>query len=306
MPKKTANQQLEDIIGMIRDAYAPNTIRAYRADMEEFIRYCRRERKSALPADPTIVAAFLLSTMHQGIRSATIRRKVASISAIHRLGEYGDPTKHPQVKLAIRKIHRQLGTRYRQAFPITAEILQRLLAVCGDDIRGKRNKALLMLAYDSMRRRSEIVSMRIDDLERDSGNRISLLLRKSKTDQEGTGQWIHLGLKATKAIDGWLKAAQINNGYILRSIDASGSVQRELSAGQVSRIFKGLAKEAGLNSNAIRTISGHSMRVGGAQDLLLNGASLPQIMVKGGWIKVDTVMRYIERVRQKPELGLTM
>jgi site-specific recombinase XerD len=300
MPKKTDNQQLEDIIEMIRDAYAPNTIRAYRADMEEFIRYCRRERKSALPANPTIVAAFLLSTMHQGIRSATIRRKVASISAIHRLGEYGDPTKHPQVKLAIRKIHRQLGTRYRQAYPITESVLQKLLAVCGNDIRGKRNKALLRLAYDSMRRRAEIVSLRTEDIDRDADGRISILLRKSKTDQEGAGQWIHFGRKATLAIDEWLDISGIKSSYIVRGLDASGVVTQELSAGQVGRIFKSLAKKAGLTSEAIRSISGHSMRVGGAQDLLLKGASFPQIMVKGGWVKTDTVLRYVERVRQDP------
>jgi len=39
------------------------------------------------------------------------------------------------------------------------------------------------------------------------------------------------------------------------------------------------------------------MRVGAAQDLLNVGASLPQIMVKGGWAKTDTVMRYVEKTR---------
>ena len=43
--------------------------------------------------------------------------------------------------------------------------------------------------------------------------------------------------------------------------------------------------------------NGHSLRVGGAQDLLAIGASLPQIMVKGGWMKTDTVMRYVERAQ---------
>lgn len=65
----------------------------------------------------------------------------------------------------------------------------------------------------------------------------------------------------------------------------------------VSRIFKSLARSAELNDEVIKGISGHSMRVGAAQDLLMNGASLPQIMVKGGWSKTDTVMRYIDKVR---------
>jgi len=297
MPKRSASQQLNDIIEMIQDAYAPNTVRAYRADMEEFILYCKGVRKSALPANPVTIAEFLMSTTKAGIRSATIRRKVASISAIHRFGEYGDPTKHSQVKLAIRKIHRQLGTRHKQAYPITESVLKQLIAVCDDDLRGLRNKALLMLAYDSMRRRSELVSLRAEDLEINDSGLISILLRKSKTDQEATGQWIHLGLAATKALEIWLKTAQIHDGYILRGISPTDEIQDELSDGQIGRIFKSLAKKAGLCSEAILGVSGHSMRVGGAQDLLIKGASLPQIMVKGGWIKTDTVMRYIERVK---------
>ena len=300
MPKKTAHQQLEDIIDMIRDAYAPNTIRAYQADMVEFIRYCEREQKSALPADHATVSQFLMGTISQGIRSATIRRKVASISAIHRLGEHEDPTKHPHVKLAIRKIHRQLGIRYRQAYPITESVLQKLLAVCGEDIRGKRNKALLMLAYDSMRRRSEIVSLRVEDIDRAADGRISILLRKSKTDQDGSGQWVHLGHEATLAVEDWLQVARVTGGYILRGINAAGRVTEGLSAGQIGRLFKSIASRAGMTSEAIRSVSGHSMRVGGAQDLLLKGATLPQIMVKGGWVKTDTVIRYVERVRQDP------
>lgn len=49
-----------------------------------------------------------------------------------------------------------------------------------------------------------------------------------------------------------------------------------------------------LDPSVIQQISGHSMRVGAAQDLLLSGASLPMIMNRGRWSKTDTVMRYIE------------
>jgi len=65
----------------------------------------------------------------------------------------------------------------------------------------------------------------------------------------------------------------------------------------VPRIYKLLAEKANIDSEVIKQISGHSMRVGAAQDQLTAGASLPQIMVKGGWSKPDTVMRYVERVR---------
>lgn len=148
-----------------------------------------------------------------------------------------------------------------------------------------------------MRRRSEIVSLRVEDIETNASGDISILLRKSKTDQTGTGHWIHLGTEASLALKGWIAAAEINEGFLFRSILPSGIVSSGLCEGQVGRIFKSLAKAAKLNEKIIEHISGHSMRVGSAQDLMIQGASLPQIMVKGGWAKTDTVMRYIERIR---------
>ena len=66
---------------------------------------------------------------------------------------------------------------------------------------------------------------------------------------------------------------------------------------RIGRIYKTLARRAQLIEKIVKSISGHYMRVGGAQDLLALGASLPQIMVKGGWAKTDTVMRYVERTQ---------
>ena len=66
-----------------------------------------------------------------------------------------------------------------------------------------------------------------------------------------------------------------------------------LGAGQIGRVYKGIARKAKLSPQAIEEISGHSMRVGGTQDLLSQAASLPQIKVKGGWVKPDTVIRLL-------------
>ena len=63
---------------------------------------------------------------------------------------------------------------------------------------------------------------------------------------------------------------------------------------QVNRIYKRIARKAGLDEWVIEGISGHSMRVGAAQDLLNSGASMPIIMQRGRWSKTDTVMRYLE------------
>jgi integrase len=197
----------------------------------------------------------------------------------------------------VRKINRQLGNRFDQAYPVTRNMLDKLLAVFSDDLRGLRNKALLLLAYDSMRRRAELVSLRVEDIQMSDEGKCSILLRKSKTDQTSSGNWIHLSHETTIALKVWLQTANINHGFMLRGIHTGNRICPELGASQVSRIFKSLARDADLNEEVIKGISGHSMLVGAAQDLLMNGASLPQIMVKGGWSKTDTVMRYIDKVR---------
>lgn len=293
----TCLEQLRTLLLHIDGAYAPNTLRAYRSDMLEFIAYCEKNGACALPAKPETVAEFLMQTVPQGIKSSTIRRKVSSISAIHRLSSLEDPTKHSEVRIIQRKIYRQLGTRFDQAYPITRALLTRLLAACADDLHGLRDRALLLVAYDSMRRRTELISLRVEDIEWIPNTGASILLRKSKTDQQGCGKWIHLTSESSEALHQWLSAAKINEGLLFRGVRSSGAITESLCESRISRIYKTLARKAGLNETLVQEISGHSIRVGRAQDLLNAGASLPQIMVKGGWAKTDTVMRYVERTR---------
>ncbi len=300
----TSRINLEKLLHHLDGAYAPNTLRAYKADMLELIAYCEKNGVCALPAEPETVAEFLMQTVPQGIKSSTIRRKVSSISAIHRLSSLEDPTKHSEVRIIQRKIYRQLGTRFDQAYPITKALLTRLLAACEDDLHGLRDRALLLVAYDSMRRRSELISLRIEDIEWLPDNGASILLRKSKTDQQGCGKWIHLTNETSHALHQWLAAAKINEGLIFRGVKSSGVITDSLCESRISRIYKTLARKAGLSESVVQRISGHSMRVGGAQDLLSHGATLPQIMTKGGWAKTDTVMRYVDRIRPESNTQL--
>jgi site-specific recombinase XerD len=289
----SAQSRLAALLHHIEDAYAPNTIRAYRADMLEFVAHCEKRQVEALPADPLTVADFLLKCSTSGIKASTIKRKECSISAIHRLSYLTDPTKHPEVRIAMRKINRRLGTRFNQAHPINHDTLQKMLASCRDNLRGKRDRMLLLLAYDTMRRRSELVSLRIEDWALGNAGSSQILLRQSKTDQTAMGTVITLGEASTLAIKDWIETTGLQTGHLLRGVTAAGNLTSGLNSGQVGRIYKKLARECGLPDEVKRRISGHSARVGGAQDLLACGASIAQIMAKVGWTKVDTVMRYV-------------
>jgi site-specific recombinase XerD len=291
---RKAQLKLNDILNTISEAYAPNTIRAYRADFEELIVFCKENKLSALPAKRATVAKFIDKVANTNITSASIRRKLVSIAAIHRWSNFNDPTKSPEVKLAVRKMHRKLGRLCAQSEPINKDRLQIMISATQNDLRGERDRTLLMLAYDTMRRRSELSSLQISDI-RATNNRVSILLRKSKTDQERLGTWLVITEQTFKQIQKWINYAKISNGKILRGVQGNSKITNGLTGAQIARIFKKIAISAGIDQRTVSQISGHSIRIGAAQDLLLTGASLPQIMTKGGWSKVDNVMRYVEK-----------
>jgi len=301
---KSSRDRLQRLLSEIEGAYAPNTIRAFRADFEEFIRFCAKLGAKALPAKPETVAKFIDEVAQRKLTSASIRRKIVSIGSIHRLLELPDPTKTGCVKLATRKMHRKLGRACKQAQPINKEILEKMIYACSsteptENLRALRDRALLILAYDTMARRSELVSLRFEDIEHSSSS-AGIYLGKSKVDQEGKGRWLPISRQTLQEIAAWQRAINADVGFILRGLSGK-TVANSLGSGQVSRILKKLAEKAQLPRAVTRNISGHSLRVGAAQDWTNKGISLPQIMVLGGWEKPDTVIRYIGKSRIRLE-----
>jgi site-specific recombinase XerD len=304
----SSKSKLEFLLALIDGAYAPNTIRAFRADFEEFITFCEACGECALPASAQTVSRFVEVVTKKGLASATIRRKLVSIGSVHRLCEMPDPTKAGCVTLSVRKMHRQLGRANQQAQPINKDILEKMLTACVRDDRrsqllGMRNRVLLLMAYDTMARRSELVSLRFEDVDSDPHSELSscgIYLRRSKVDQEAKGRWLPITQTTLEAIQAWSEAIGDDRGAILRSIRGK-TISKNLGSGQVGRILKSLAKHAHLPAGLAQRISGHSLRVGAAQDWTIRGLSLPQLMVMGGWEKPDTVIRYIGKSRIRIE-----
>jgi site-specific recombinase XerD len=293
----TANQQLKETLIRIDGAYAPSTIRAYKANFERFIDFCTNLGICALPADSAKVANYVGRLTKSSLKSSSIRLAVASISSIHKLNSLNDPTQHPEVKIEMRRMHRTLGCQSKQAYGITAPMLEKILESTENNLRGVRDRALLLLAYDSMCRRSELVSLKFDDIisnDLECLSETKIRLRKSKTDPEQKGRWIFPSQRTIEANQIWIDQAKISDGYLFRGINNAFEITKELNCGQINRIYKRLAIQAGIERDIVKQISGHSMRVGAAQDLLISGASIAFIMNKGRWSKIDTVMRYLE------------
>jgi site-specific recombinase XerD len=294
--------RLQKTIERIEGAYADATIRAYRSNFMKFIDFCESIGASALPALPQTIADYIENLIRCSCRSATIRQSIASIATIHTLNNYENATIHSEVRLALKRMHRSLGRFSRQAHGINKELLDEMLAATDDSLRGLRDRALLMVAYDTMCRRGELIRFKVEDIDTqiiDRRNNLQstvIFIEQSKTDQEANGQWLRLSKETSEKLNTWLDSSGISGGYIFRGIDRGNSVKDTLTPGQVCRIYKRLASKAGFTKEFVKRVSGHSMRVGAAQDLLLSGASLPMIMARGRWTKSDTVMRYVEKI----------
>ena len=231
------------------------------------------------------------------LKSSSIKIAVASIAAIHNLNSITDPTQNPDVKIEMRRMYRTLGRYAKQAYGINKDLLDKMVAATDDSLRGIRDRAILLVAYDSLCRRSELVSLEFEDvLINEKDGSIKLRLRKSKTDPHGIGKNLYLIIEAQRSLKEWIFKSKISSGKIFRAITATGKIKDSLNLSRIGRIYKKIAQLSMVDQSIIKNISTHSMRVGAAQDLMLSKASLPTIMNRGRWTKVDTVMRYIENV----------
>jgi integrase len=194
-------------------------------------------------------------------------------------------------------MYRTLGRFAKQAYGINKELLDKMVAATDKSARGVRDKAILLVAYDSLCRRSELVTLEFEDLIiSNNGGSLKLKLRKSKTDPHGIGKNLYLSSEAQNALKEWIYKSRISTGKVFRAITATGKIRDSLSSSHIGRIFKKRAHESKIDPRIIKYISSHSMRVGGAQDLMSSGVSLLIIMNRGRWTKTDTVMRYIENI----------
>jgi integrase len=90
---------------------------------------------------------------------------VASLSSIFNFTKSTNPSKEPVVILTFKKLRRKFGKPQKQATPLTYDILIKLKNICSNDIVSLRNKLLLQLGYETMRRRSEICQFKFEDLQ---------------------------------------------------------------------------------------------------------------------------------------------
>jgi site-specific recombinase XerD len=181
---------LEIAKNFARASKSAATRRAYQKDFVRFTAWCVERDLPPIPAAPETVAAFLAAEAARGIKPATIGRRVAAIRYAHKLAGYDDrPTSSEVVRATVHGIRRTLGTAPVRKAPATAERVVAMAALADADLKGVRDRAILLLGFAGAFRRAELVALDVGDLEFcESGMRVHI--RRSKTDQEGTGNTI--------------------------------------------------------------------------------------------------------------------
>ena len=182
----------------------------------------------------------------------------------------------------------------RQAVGINHDILVKMIAAQPNTLAGTRNRALLSIGYDFLARRSELVAIRSDDLKFTPDGALKGMIRKSKTDQYGKGRLVFGSERSAKLLKKWMRLKPREIQPVFCAINHGRCKARAICDRNVNDIIKrGVVKVKKVERPSDLEVSGHSLSVGAAQDLLIKGYDLAAIMRAGGWTDPSTLSRYL-------------
>ena len=299
---------------------AGETKRALLKNWALFERWCADTGETPLPAAPESVERFLLylsdahavrdragRELRRGLKPSAVGQALWAVNSRHRLAGLPAPGEAALVKTALAGIRRRKGTWPKQQAPLT--IAHLLAAHFGDDLKSRRDKALLLVGFAACLRRSELVALRVEHVETTPLG-LRLFLPRSKTDVEGAGAWVDL-LRATRyptlcpvaALLDWLAAAGIGEGPLFRSLRKGRAprIGAALAAASVDAIVKRVAAACGLDA---ARYGGHSLRAGQATWLSEHGKSPALIARHGRWKSLNMVLTYCRSETARELVGV--
>ena len=280
----------------LSQSVADNTKKAYKADWEHFTNWCQERGFQSMPASSRTVALYLTHMAETGFKTSTMQRRVSAISRIHQVRELPSPTHTQLFKSTWSGIRRAKGTIQVGKEPALVADIQAMVRGLPATLTGTRDRALILLGFAGAFRRSELVSLNVEDLTitRDG---IVVLLRRSKTDQEGEGRKVGIPYGSypdtcpVRTVQAWLEASEINAGPIFRGINRHGQMaETRMCDHTVARIVKRSVARLGMES---ADYAGHSLRAGLATSAAAAGKSERSIMAQTGHTNPTMVRKYI-------------
>ena len=266
------------VIDLIQAAKRPNTLAAYRSDLQAFGLWCTQQGVSALPASPETVAAYL-ADKGSSLHPKSLQRHCASIAQAHRLKGLQSPTQHELVrtclqglraKAATQRPQKQAGRKTKAPALLAEQVRSMLGSITQDTGAGLRDTALLLVGYKAALRRSELAGLQWWQVEW-SGEGALLRLQASKTDKGNTGQTVALAHEGgafcpVEALQRWrlwciegagISPKALDEGAVFRSLTKHLQIGESITAHAVGEIVKHRAAAVGLHS-----ITAHSLRRG--------------------------------------------
>ena len=271
----------------LKNSKANNTLRAYQSDYRDFSLFCSKNGLSSMPTQPKIIALYI-THLSKFSKFSTLKRRIASISVIHKLkGHYLD-TKHPIIMENLHGIKRTLGSRQKAKKPLLINSLKQIIKAIDQEKKERdRDRALILIGFAGGFRRSELVSILKEDVELvDEG--VKILIKKSKTDQSGEGS-----VKAIPYFQNqeFCPVIALKKYMSLKKFNSNSEKIFKLSDKSVALIIKKYAQIAGLDPTKY---AGHSLRSGFATTAAEFGAEERNIMTMTGHKTTQMVRRYIQ------------
>jgi site-specific recombinase XerD len=272
----------------IRSSKSVNTIRAYKSDFNHFIEFCKKNSFKSLPTEPKVVS-FYLTHLSGSSKVSTLKRRLASISVVHKLKGYYIDIKHPLIIENLMGIQRKKGVFQKSKNPILINELKKIINVIEkyntNELKKNRDKALILIGFSGGFRRSELVNIDLDDIEFTKEG-LKIFIKRSKTDQSGEGMTKAIPYFKEKNfcpvtfLKKWIEIANIQKGLLF-----------DISDKMVAILIKRYLSEAGFDS---KKYSGHSLRSGFATVAADSGADEKSIMNMTGHKTTQMVRRYIK------------
>ena len=290
----------EETLNNLKSSKANNTLRAYKSDFKDFAVFCAKHGLNSLPTEPKILSLYL-THLSKNSKISTLRRRIVSISMVHKLkGHYLD-SKHPIIVENLMGIRRIKGSIQKGKKPLLINHLKLVINVINEqkieENKKLRDKTMILVGFGGGFRRNELISIDYEDLEFVSEG-LKITVRRSKTDQFGEGMIKGLPYFSNKMycpiinLKKWLEISKIKSGPIFRRFTKGSTLtEKRLTDQSVVLLIKKYLNLAGIEN---KNFAGHSLRSGFATVAAESGADERSIMAMTGHKTSQMVRRYIK------------
>lgn len=287
-----------------RAALAENTHRSYRVDLAHF-----RAHGGTIPATAVQLAEYLASAADT-LAVATLQHRLIAIHRAHLEAGHASPAMDSLVKRTMQGIRRTKGTAQRRVRALVKDDIIELVLTAEKQrpMKAARDVALILIGFAGAFRRSELVSIRREDITAfDHG--LEIHIRRTKTQQD-TGHTVFIPCAKSsrcpvKALETWLALSCIESGPVFRSINRHDQIatHEALTPQSVALVLKQTTHRA-KSKDAAKSVSGHSLRAGYCTEAASAGVATHIIMEQTGHRSNVTLAKYIRPLarRKTPSL----